>query len=71
MIKVGIVSNLTKDGSGENTEKIIQGVMSRNMEPLVTTSVYQLLNMGTLLGEKELYQISDLILVLGGDALRS
>ena len=67
MIKVGIVSNLTKDSSGENTEKIVRGVISRNMQPLVPAPVYQLLNMGTLLGEKELYQLSDLILVLGGD----
>jgi NAD+ kinase len=67
MKKVGIVSNLSKDSSGENTEKIIHGILSRNMQPMVTTPVYQLLGLGTLLGEKELYQLSDCILVLGGD----
>ena len=67
MIKVGIVSNLSKDISGENTEKIIRGIMNRNMQPLVSSPVHRLLHMGNLLGERELFQLSDLILVLGGD----
>jgi NAD+ kinase len=67
MKKIGIISNLSKDTSGDYTKTIIDGIASRNMEPLVTSPVYKLLKKGTLLGEKELYQLSDIVLVLGGD----
>ena len=67
MIKVGIMSNLSKDIGGEHTSKIIEGIIKRDMQPLVTSSTYNLLNQGILLGEQEFYQLSDLILVLGGD----
>ena len=67
MIKVGIISNFTKDPTGEYTKKVVAGILERNMRPLVTPPVYQALHTGTLLGERELYQLSDLILVLGGD----
>lgn len=56
-----------KDPTGEYTGKVLQGMVKRNMQPLVTSSVYKLLKQGTLLEEKEIYQLSDLILVLGGD----
>mgnify|MGYP000939928735 FL=1 len=67
MIQVGIISNLCKDIDGKNAEKIIRSMKGRDMNPLVSIPVYQLLNIGTPLEEKELYQQSDLILVLGGD----
>lgn len=67
MIKVGIMSNLSKDIGGEHTSKIIEGIIKRDMQPLVTSSTYNLLNQGILLCEQEFYQLSDLILVLGGD----
>ncbi|HHY82040.1 MAG TPA: NAD(+)/NADH kinase [Clostridiales bacterium] len=67
MVKVGIITNLSKDNEGKCTKKVLQGIIKRNMQPLVTSSVYNLFETGTLLGEKELYQLSDLILVLGGD----
>jgi NAD+ kinase len=67
MVKVGVVANLYKDPTGEHTDKVLQGIIKRNMQPLVTQSVYKHLRQGTLLEEKELYQLSDIILVLGGD----
>ena len=67
MIQVGIISNLCKDIGGKNAGKIIRCMKGRNMNPLVSIPVYQLLNVGTPLEEKKLYQQSDLILVLGGD----
>ncbi|HHT65821.1 MAG TPA: NAD(+) kinase [Clostridiales bacterium] len=67
MVKIGIVSNLYKDPTGEYTDKVLKGMIKRNMQPLVTSSVYKQLKQGTLLREKEIYQLSDLILVLGGD----
>lgn len=61
------MSNLSKDIGGEHTSKIIEGIIKRDMQPLVTSSTYNLLNQGILLCEQEFYQLSDLILVLGGD----
>ncbi len=67
MIRVGIVSNLTKDTTGEYTRRVVLGVLERNMQPLVTSPVYQLIKIGDVVDESELYEFSDLILVLGGD----
>ena len=67
MVKIGVVSNLSKDPTGEYTKEVLQGMVQRNMKPLVTTTVHKLIKQGILLGEMELYQLSDLILVLGGD----
>ena len=67
MSKVGIISNLSKDISGEYTKKVLQGLQKRNMKALVTPSVYQLCQLGTLSSENEIFNKSDLILVLGGD----
>ncbi len=67
MIKIGLVTNLTKDTDAKWTSQIISAILSRKVEPLVTSSIYNLIQDGTVLGEQELYQLSDLILVLGGD----
>ena len=67
MIKVGVIANLYKDPTGEHTDKVLREVIKRNMQPLVTHSVYELLSQGKLYEENELYQLSDIILVLGGD----
>ncbi|NLC43244.1 MAG: NAD(+)/NADH kinase [Clostridiales bacterium] len=67
MIKLGIISNLSKDITGDNTKEVLNGILERSMIPLVTPSVYQLCQLGNLLAEDEIYKQSDLILVLGGD----
>jgi len=68
MIKLGIVSNLYKDPTGENTSKVIHRIIERNMLPMVTDPVFRLLRQGTYCKEEEeLFEHSDIILVLGGD----
>lgn len=67
MIKLGIISNLSKDITGEYTKKVLHGILERSMIPLVSPSVYQLCQLGKILAENEIYKQSDLILVLGGD----
>ncbi|NLU35781.1 MAG: NAD(+)/NADH kinase [Clostridiales bacterium] len=67
MKKIGLISNLYKDPAGEQTSKVLQGIIKRNMMPLVTDSVYKLLKQGKWSKEKDLFQHSDIILVLGGD----
>jgi NAD+ kinase len=67
MVKAGVIVNLYKDPTGEHTGRVLQGMIKRNIQPLVTHSVYKILRQGTLLEEEALYQLSDLILVLGGD----
>lgn len=67
MTKVGLIPNFTKDIGGEQTLKIINGIVKRNMHPYVTVQTHKLLKKGEPMDEAELYRSADLILVLGGD----
>jgi len=67
MLSIGIVSNLSKDAGGQKTSMIIEAVLDRDMKAFVLPPIYELTQKGILTGEKDFYEKSDLILVLGGD----
>lgn len=61
------MTNGFKDPGGKWTAQMVNALLERALEPLLTGPLYRLVQKGTLLGEQELFQLSDLILVLGGD----
>lgn len=67
MKKIGIIANLTKELAAERTAEIIRTMRERCLEPLVMQPVYNLLGQGTLVGDEEFFQKSDIIIVMGGD----
>lgn len=67
MKRIGLVTNGGKDPSGKWTAQMVEALLKRGLQPLLTAPLYGLVQKGTLLGEPELFQLSDLILVLGGD----
>lgn len=67
MKSIGIVPNLRKDVDGVLTNTIISKLYEEQFEVLVQSDTYKAVKKGTLVGEKEFYQLSDMVIVLGGD----
>lgn len=67
MRKIGIISNLSKDKNGENTIKIVNAAIKRNIRVLLSPSLFKLIGEGIISSDEEFFRESELILVLGGD----
>lgn len=64
---LGLISNLSKDRSGEKTEWLIDKAHKQGMKVLVISELYDLIGKGIPVQEDELFYSSDLIISLGGD----
>lgn len=67
MKRIGLITNITKDITGEKTSEIIDYIYSFGMDVLVTHDIYSLVNKGTRVSADSIYRESSLILTLGGD----
>ncbi len=67
MKRIGIIPNLSKDLGGTQTNGIIKKALDKGMEPLVMPEVYRYVQSGIVVDEEDFFNMSQLILVLGGD----
>lgn len=66
-MKIGLVSNITKDTDGSITRSFIKAVIDRGMNIIVYPSIRKYFIESETVNESEFYSESDIIIVLGGD----
>lgn len=66
-MRVGLITNLSKDADGAKTCWITEMANNLGMKVLVTPEVHCLTGKGTPIDNKDLFLLSDIIISLGGD----
>lgn len=68
MKKIGIIPNLNKNNSLNTTKKLINNILSQNCTPIILKETAEKLGLEKYgVTKEEVYRLSDLIMVLGGD----
>jgi NAD+ kinase len=67
MLNVGVIPNLDKDVNAVQTNIILTEMIKHNLIPHLDRDTYNLLHRGVPMSESEIYQTSDMLLILGGD----
>ena len=66
-MKIGLVSNLSKDLDGKITNTLVTAMAERNLDVIVETITNNYNKEGNFKENNEFYKKSDVIIVLGGD----